>query len=100
MHPAFFYQLFKVCLSSLLVFVCLESALAKNEREGRVLRLRGKVITLSPHTRKKIFLKKGDLVKGNVLISTGHKSFIKIKFEDGSLVSLGPESRIVLSQRE
>ena len=68
-------------------------------RVGYVLKVRGDAFARYAHKRKQVKLFRGKKVNGNALITTGKKSFVKIKFEDGSLISLGPSGMIALSQK-
>lgn len=68
-------------------------------RVGRVLKIRGEAFARYTDKKKPIKLFKGHKVIGNALITTGKKSFVKIKFEDGSLISLGPNGKFALSQK-
>ncbi|MBT7609016.1 MAG: FecR domain-containing protein [Bacteriovoracaceae bacterium] len=47
---------------------------------------------------KKQILRKGTIIKGNVLLKSGKKSFAKVKFKDGSIVFIGPKSKLAISQ--
>ncbi|MCR9204447.1 MAG: FecR domain-containing protein, partial [Halobacteriovoraceae bacterium] len=58
--------------------------------------LRGKVSQLAPGERLARTLKVGDKVREDTSILTGDKSFVQIKYDDGSRTSLGPNSKIVV----
>lgn len=80
-------------------FVLLHSSLLWASR-GKVLRLRGKVYAAYPHIKgKKQILRKGSVIKGNALITSKGKSFAKIKLQDGSVIFVGPRSKIALSHK-
>jgi hypothetical protein len=64
----------------------------------KVIKVKGKVSALYPHTLKAVYLKKGDVLPEDTSILTKSRSFVKLKYEDGSTVSLGPKSKIVIAK--
>jgi hypothetical protein len=63
---------------------------------AKVKFIRGEVTALLPHASKAINLKKGDKLPEDTSIVTSMKSIVKLKLKDGSIISLGPKSKIVL----
>jgi hypothetical protein len=88
-------KILKIILINLFVFLCLSTV----ADEARVVLLRGKAI-YKPPGRKPFTLKKGLIIKKNGLLQTGKKSFLRLKFKDGSLINLGPSSTMTLSHEE
>ncbi|MCO4793052.1 MAG: FecR domain-containing protein [Bacteriovoracaceae bacterium] len=82
----------------LISIFCLLLTTSLFAREGRVIRIRGEAYARFLKSKKPVRLYKGHKVKGNALVTTKKKSFVKIKFEDGSIISLGPNAKIALSQ--
>lgn len=66
---------------------------------GEVVFIRGEVLLKTPTTKDKILLKKGDFVKDNSLVYTSKKGFARIKFEDNSMISIAPSSKILLKEK-
>lgn len=63
---------------------------------GKVIFLRGTVGSKIPKgPSKKLSL--GDIVVKNTYIFTKKKSVVRIKFDDGSVISIGPKSKMVIS---
>ena len=60
--------------------------------------VRGKVTVLELGELKAKVVKKGTQFKKDASILTGSRSFIRIKFKDRSLASLGPKSKMVVNQ--
>jgi hypothetical protein len=82
-------------MKSLFILVCvLGVAQAKN---ATVLLAKGKVTKLLPGKHKAGKVKKGDKVPEDTSILTGKGSIVKVKMPDGSMVSLGPKSKLVVS---
>lgn len=64
---------------------------------GKITLLKGTVSALFPHTMKAKDLKKGDFVFEDTSLLSKEKSFAKIKLQDGSFLTLGPKSKIVIN---
>lgn len=62
--------------------------------------MRGKVTQLAPGERLARALRVGDKVREDTSILTGPKSFVQIKYDDGSRTSLGPDSKIVVAKMD
>ena len=60
--------------------------------------VRGKVTVLELGELQAKVVKKGTKFKKDASILTGPRSFIRIKFKDQSLASLGPKSKMVVNQ--
>ena len=88
--------MFKIFLFSLFLLNLGSSVLAFN---SKVLKIRGKASAKYPG-KKPFLLKKGSVIKGNALVATRKKSFVLIQTMDGSRISLGPNGKIVLSQKD
>lgn len=73
------------------------SALAK-AYVAQVEQLRGNVTQLKPGAREAnpVFL--GDQILEDTSIVTGEKSFVRLKFLDGTLLNLGPAGKVVVVQ--
>ncbi len=81
----------------LTIFVILLVNFSTHASWGEVVKLRGKSTILLPHKLKARNLKKGDLVVEDSSIVTQKKTFVQIKMSDGSKVTIGPSSKMVLS---
>jgi hypothetical protein len=89
-----------IFFSQLLIFLSFISADNTYASSGRVIKMRGKVYAAYPRKPgKKQVLKKGSILKGNVLLISKAKSFAKVKFKDGSIVFIGPGSKLAISQK-
>jgi hypothetical protein len=87
------------CCSLFLVFtiLTLTSSLAAPKRlVGSVIKLRGKVTQLAPGQHIARALKVGQKVKEDTSIVTAERSFAKIQFDDGSMIFIGPKSKVVV----
>lgn len=69
---------------------------ASQENIAEVVLLKGRATQLAPHARSATTLQLGDKLQEDTSILTDEKSFVRIKFRDGSFVSLGASSKIVL----
>ncbi len=65
---------------------------------AKVILVKGKVTQLAPGELLARKVSKDDLLKIDTSILTGKGSFIRMILQDGSTLSLGPESKIVLNQ--
>ncbi len=63
---------------------------------AKVILVRGSVTQLAPGELLARKVKKGEMLKMESSLLTGEKSFLRLSLEDGSTLSLGPESKIVL----
>ena len=63
---------------------------------AKVLLVRGTVTQLAPGEFLDNKIKKGEGLKIETSLLTGPKSFLRLSLEDGSTLSLGPESKIIL----
>lgn len=66
---------------------------------GKVIKIRGAVSILEPHTLKAHELTLNEEVKEDSSILTLNGSFAKIELIDQSIISIGPNSKIVISPR-
>lgn len=83
---------------SVLVFVYSAQTLARSRRYvGSVVQLRGSVTQLAPGERIARKLLKGDKVREDTSVLTQDKSFVQIRLEDGSLINIGPKSKMVVA---
>lgn len=73
-------------------------AMAKARRViGKVIQLRGQVTQLAPGERIARKVSRGDSLKEDSSVLTRAKSFVQIRLEDGSLINIGPESKMVVA---
>lgn len=63
-----------------------------------VTKVRGKVTKLNPGAMRASKVKRGDKLFEDTSIVTGNRSFVRIEFLDQSRLSLGPKSKIVVTQ--
>lgn len=63
-----------------------------------VMKVKGKVTKLNPGASKASLVKLGDKLFEDSSIVTGARSFIRIQFIDKTRLSLGPKSKIVVTQ--
>lgn len=61
--------------------------------------LKGKAIYVSP-SGKRFDLKKNQKIKRDGLVKTGKSSLLRLKFSNGTLLNIGPESSMVISHEE
>ncbi len=73
------------------------SAFAKSH-VAQVEQLRGHVTQLKPGARVATPVLLGDQIEEDTSVVTGEKSFVRIKFTDGSLLNLGPAGKVVVAQ--
>jgi hypothetical protein len=66
--------------------------------DATVKMVKGTVTVLRPGTHDVIHVKKGDTIPQNSSILTGAKSIVKLRFKDKSIVSLGPNSKIIVDK--
>ncbi len=91
--------LLKIILPFLLLSLSLFSVAAKRTRIiAEAILVRGKVTALEVGEHKAFIVKKGRKLRQDASILTGKKSFIRIKFLDGSIASLGPESKMIVNK--
>lgn len=87
-----------VKLSLLIILLSLSSQIFARSRRfvAEVSMLRGEVSQLAPgeHLARKLSL--GHRVMEDASVLTGNTSFVRLTFEDGSTISLGPNSKIVV----
>jgi len=63
---------------------------------AKVAQLKGNVTVLAPHSMEAKKLVTGDFLMEESSVVTEEKSFVRIQFNDGSIVSVGPSSKIVI----
>jgi hypothetical protein len=78
----------------LLSIVFTANAIAASKGVAKVIKARGKVYDVA--SKKK--LKKGDWIKEGAKILTKNRSFVKLLFIDKSKMSLGPNSKMVVTK--
>lgn len=86
----------KITLISLFFLILATASKAEN---AKVTLLRGQAI-YKPPGKKPFKLRKGLILKKNGLLQTGKRSFLRLRFEDGSLINMGPSSTMTLSHEE
>ncbi|MBT3583704.1 MAG: FecR domain-containing protein, partial [Halobacteriovoraceae bacterium] len=86
-----------IALSTLLLSSSVDAAAKKFY--AKVTVLKGRVSQLAPGAHNASWVKKGDFLKQDTSLVTRSRSFIKVKvLGDGSNVTLGPESKLVLNK--
>jgi len=65
---------------------------------AEVEQLRGHVTQLKPGAKQAEPLFLGDKIEEDTSLVTGEKSFVRVKFLDGSLLNLGPTGKIIVVQ--
>lgn len=80
-------------LITLLWFTC---SLAQANFIAEVVKLRGKVTKLDPGAQSISKVSKGTKLREDTSLVTGKKSMLRVKFKDGSVVTAGPNSKIVI----
>lgn len=63
---------------------------------AKVSKIKGVATVLAPHSMEAKNLVIGDFLLEESSVVTEEKSFVRIQFNDGSIVSLGPNSKIVI----
>jgi hypothetical protein len=63
---------------------------------ARVVKIRGNVTQLAPGAQSAFRVKLNDKIVADTSLVTGRKSFVKLKFHDGTNLSLGPKGKIVV----
>ncbi|MBD65538.1 MAG: hypothetical protein CME62_10045 [Halobacteriovoraceae bacterium] len=66
--------------------------------KAQVLVLSGDVTKLEPRSHKAQKVKKGDWLIQDTSVVTKDKSFVKIRFNDGSLMNIGPNSMVAINK--
>lgn len=91
---AIFYPTFFLTLSVL--FLTHSHIAVAKEPIGEVVLIKGKATKLVPFAKVATSLQAGDKLLEDTSILTEERSFVRIKFRDGSVVSLGASSKMVL----
>ena len=86
------------CLTITLVVLFNQVALSysSNPFIAKVIIVRGSVTSLAIPEKKAANLKEGEMVRQGTSIVTGKNSFVRLKFKNGALISLGSNSKIVV----
>ncbi|MBP9679913.1 MAG: FecR domain-containing protein [Bacteriovorax sp.] len=92
MRPIFFNLLF------ILSFLFNTTVQAKPTPIAEVVKIRGEATELSPGSKMARNVVLGDKFIEDTSVLTGPKSFLKMRFIDGSEMNLGPESKIIISE--
>lgn len=82
--------------SIIVLLLTLNSAYAA--QTAKVMFVRGDVSALLPNTKEAVIVNKDDLFPEDTSILTQSRSIVKIKFADGSIVNLGPKSKITVTK--
>ncbi|OUR97228.1 hypothetical protein A9Q84_12950 [Halobacteriovorax marinus] len=85
-------------LLCLLTFVFSTSLSFSRGNIARVVKIRGKVTLLKPGGLSAIKVQLNDKLTEDASLVTYRRSFIRIMFDDGSTVSLGPKSKIIVTK--
>lgn len=85
-------------LSIVIAMIVSSNCFSKNKEFplAKVTKLKGVVTVLAPHSKEAKKLVSGDFLMEESSVVTEEKSFAKIQFNDGSIVSVGPNSKIVI----
>ena len=85
---------------SLLVLFCIffNTTIYALQHVAQVTKVRGNVTQLVPGSHHAIKVKKGDLLYEDTSVVTSNRSFVKIKFIDNSVLSVGPKSKVVVNE--
>ncbi|MEK7314136.1 MAG: FecR domain-containing protein [Deltaproteobacteria bacterium] len=84
-------------LFAFLFMLCVESHAAE-DNIGWVTALKGRAEVLHPRDKSKTVLESGSPVYLGSEISTGKDSSVTIEFDDDSLLAIGPESRVKITE--
>lgn len=84
----------------LFLFTSLSSFSKPGQLVGKVSLIRGKVTLLAPGKKLPNELKLEDRVLEDASIVTREKSFVQIRFDDGSLLNIGPSSKVVVAKMD
>lgn len=87
---------YKLFLSVVLLQLSLSLFASPAPLVGKVIALKGEVSILRPRKMEAEMLKIGDSVQEDSSILSKEKSFARISLTDGSVVTLGPNSKIVV----
>ena len=88
----------KKCLLLIFFYTLNSWQVWSSEKIAEAVIVRGKVTVLELGELQAKVVKKGTKFKKDASILTGPRSFIRIKFKDKSLASLGPKSKMVVNQ--
>lgn len=92
-------KVLKILLFSL-VFFCSMSEAKTRKFVGKVVKIRGVVTQLSPGDKLASRVEEGQRIREESSILTRKKSFVQIRLDDGSLINIGPESKMIVSEMD
>ena len=80
------------------VFISLNISAAVEEPVATIVKMKGSVTKLLPGELEASLVMSDDKFPEDTSLVTGPKSFIKLKFIDNSEMTIGPESKIIISE--
>lgn len=92
--------MYKKCILTFVLSLSLTQFSLAREKDipvGKIVTLKGEVSALFPHTVKAKAVKKGDYVFEDTSLLSKNRSFARIRLQDGSFLTLGPNSKIVIN---
>ena len=92
---SFLFRFARVLFTTLVIFFNQES-FSSYPFIAEATLVRGKATFLSVPEKKALTLKKGIKIRQGTSIVTGKNSFVRLRFKNGSLISLGSNSKIVV----
>lgn len=87
-------------LKNIILVICLSLSHSAFANIATIKRAKGTVTRLSPGMRDAVEVKVGDKIPKDSSILTGEKSFAMITYSDGTQVTLGPDSKLVIDKLE
>ena len=67
------------------------------ENRAKVIKLKGRVTKLLPGSVKARYVRFGDIIPQDTSIVTRKRSYLVLQLTDGSKITIGPKSKMVLS---
>lgn len=83
-----------------LILVCSVSEAKTRKFIGKVVKIRGIATQLSPGDKLATRVEEGQQIREESSILTRKKSFVQIRLDDGSLINIGPESKMIVSEMD
>ncbi|MCF8058502.1 MAG: FecR domain-containing protein [Bacteriovoracaceae bacterium] len=90
--------LYKTLVFILIFATCFNTSAKSRRLVAEVAKTRGKVTQLAPGEKIARSIKVNEKVREDTSIVTHDKSFIKLVFEDGSTLNIGPNSKAVVTK--
>ena len=93
---SFLFRFLRVLFTALVIFFNQESFSSSYPVIAEAIIVRGRATFLPIPQKKALKLKKGIKIRQGTSIVTGKNSFVRLRFKNGSLISLGSQSKIVV----